>query len=76
MGALSLKHKENILYREDDLETRIRLLHVWTFNNELTLDEFKVLLKSCTQEQVEIDNNRKHPHEKTFDQKSNSNQYH
>lgn len=59
MGALSLRHKENILYREDELKDRIELLHRWTSSNDLSLDEFTTLLKSCTEKQLALDKKRR-----------------
>lgn len=60
MGALKLRHLENILYREDALERRIELLYRWTSNKEIDLKEFDQLLKSCDKRQLDRDNKRKY----------------
>ena len=60
MGVLSLRHKENILYREDELSDRIKLLYRWVSEDNLSLDEFEVLLKSCNEKQVELDKQRRY----------------
>jgi hypothetical protein len=66
MDIHGLKHMENILYREDDLKERIKLVHRWTMERELSLDHFTVLMKSCTVEQVERDKARRYSNEKSF----------
>lgn len=54
MGALELRHKDNILYREDTLSKRIELLYKWTLEG-MTLEDFSKLIANCTPEQVESD---------------------
>lgn len=59
MDVLALKHKENILYREDELKNRIELLHRWTSKGEVSLEEFEVLLECCTEKQLAADRSRR-----------------
>ena len=59
MDIHGLTHLTNILYREDDLDERIRLFHKWSNEKELTLKEFSELLKYCTQKQLELDQERR-----------------
>ena len=60
MGIFALKHKENILYREDDMKTRVELLYRWTSSGEVSLDEFEVLIESCNDEQIKRDKERRY----------------
>lgn len=59
MDVFGLRHLVNILYREDELSERIGLFHMWSTEKELTLNEFTVLLKMCTEEEVQSDKKRR-----------------
>lgn len=60
MGALEFRHRQNIIYREDTLESRLSILERWKNEGTIELDEYNELLKDCTNEQVVIDNERKY----------------
>ncbi len=60
MGALELRHKENILYREDEMDKRVELLHRWTASGEVDLKDFNRLIKSCDKDQLEKDTERRY----------------
>lgn len=60
MGVLKFKHMQNIIYREDALESRLSLLERWKKEAIIELDEYNSLLQDCTNEQVLIDNERKY----------------
>lgn len=60
MGALGFRHRQNIIYREDTLESRLSLLQRWKNEGTIELDEYNELIKDCTPKQVLIDNERKY----------------
>lgn len=60
MGALGFKHRQNIIYREDTVESRLSLLERWKKEGTIELDEYNELLKDCTEEQVLMANERKY----------------
>lgn len=60
MGALGFKHRQNIIYREDTLESRLSLLQRWKNEGTIEVDEYNELIKDCTPKQVLIDNERKY----------------
>ncbi len=66
MDIHGLKHLVNILYREDDIRNRAALFHMWTNEKKFTLEEFTELLKMCTENQVQLDKQRRYgqqPHD-------------
>lgn len=62
MDVHGLKHLENILYREDTLEGRIKSLYRWVNEDkDFTLDQFSRLVLQCNKIQVLADSKRKSP---------------
>jgi hypothetical protein len=60
MEALAFRHRQNIIYRKDTIESRLSLLERWKNEGTIELDEYNSLLEDCTNEQVLIDNERKY----------------
>lgn len=60
MDIHGLKHLENILYREDDLKERTRLLFKWVNEKELTQDYFNILVSHCNEESIKQDKARRY----------------
>ena len=60
MDIHGLKHLENILYREDELKERTRLVFKWVGEKELTQKEFDALISHCNNESVERDKRRRY----------------
>jgi len=60
MNALKVRHLENILYNEDELKERTRLLFGWVKSENLTQDEFDVLVARCNDEKVKLDKIRRY----------------
>lgn len=52
MDVHGLTHLINILYREDDLNERIKLFYRWSVEKPLSLHEFSELQNMCTVSQV------------------------
>lgn len=60
MNALGFSHRQNIIYREDTLESRLSLLERWKTEGTIDTEEYNELLKDCTENQVLMDNERKY----------------
>ena len=59
MDIHGLTHLLNILYREDELSERTKLVFKWVKEKELTQKEFDELISFCNQEQVARDKVRR-----------------
>ena len=55
-----MTHLENILYREDELKERTRLVFKWVNEKQLTQDEFDKLVSYCNEESIKRDKNRRY----------------
>lgn len=65
MDVLALTHLCNILYREDTIKDRTRLVYKWMKEDErMTLVAFDKLLEHCTEEQLQRDLDRRNKEEK------------
>jgi hypothetical protein len=60
MDVHGLKHLENILYREDELKERTRLVFKWVGEKQLTQDEFDKLVSHCNEECIKRDKARRY----------------
>jgi len=60
MDIHGLAHLLNILYREDELKQRTRLVFKWVVEKELSQDEFDKLIECCNEESVKIDKARRY----------------
>jgi len=60
MDIHGLTHLENILYREDELKERTRLVFKWVNEKQLTQDEFDKLVSYCNEESIKRDKNRRY----------------
>lgn len=63
MNALGLNHLTNILYREDKLTERTRLVFKWVNEKELTQEEFDVLISYCNNESIVRNKQRRYGEE-------------
>lgn len=59
MDVHGLTHLRNILYREDELSERTRLLFKWVNEKQLTQKEFDTLVIYCNEESVKRDKARR-----------------
>ncbi len=60
MDVHGLTHLVNILYREDELKERTRLVFKWVREKELTQNEFDKLIECCNEESVKSDKARRY----------------
>jgi hypothetical protein len=60
MDVFGLQHLTNILYREDELKERTRLVFRWVKEKDLTQDEFDALIEYCNDESVKRDKKRRY----------------
>lgn len=60
MDIHGLTHLENILYREDELTERTRLVFKWVGEKKLTQKEFDKLVSHCNNECIERDKRRRY----------------
>lgn len=60
MDVHGLTHLKNILYREDELKDRTKLVFKWVKEKELTQKEFDTLVSYCNEESVKRDKARRY----------------
>lgn len=61
MDAFGLNHLVNILYREDELSERTKLVFRWVKEKEdLTQNDFDKLISYCNEKQIKIDMERRY----------------
>ena len=60
MDVHGLTHLVNILYREDELKERTRLVFKWVKEKELTQNEFDKLIEYCNDESIKRDKARRY----------------
>ncbi len=60
MDIHGLTHLENILYREDELKERTRLVFKWIYEKELTQEQFDILISYCNEERIKQDKVRRY----------------
>lgn len=59
IGALGMKHLTNILYREDELTNRTKLVFRWIKEKELTQEQFDELITYCNDKKIIVDKDRR-----------------
>lgn len=60
MDVHGLTHLINILYREDELTERTKLVYRWMKEKYLSQNEFDKLISSCNEQQIILDKNRRY----------------
>lgn len=60
MDVHGLTHLVNILYREDELKERTRLVFKWVKEKELTQVEFDTLISYCNEESIKSNKTRRY----------------